>query len=80
MKGSNEIPIDILPERGQDKATIKKLLTTARDSHMNMLRVWGGGVYESDYFYDLADELGILIWQDFMFACSLYPTNEEYLK
>uniref|UniRef100_V5GTZ4 Beta-mannosidase B n=1 Tax=Anoplophora glabripennis TaxID=217634 RepID=V5GTZ4_ANOGL len=80
MKGSNEIPIDILPERGQNKETIRKLLTTASDSHMNMLRVWGGGVYESDYFYDLADELGILIWQDFMFACSLYPTNEEYLN
>lgn len=80
MKGSNEIPIDVLPERGQNKETIKRLLTVARDSHMNMLRVWGGGVYESDYFYDLADEFGILIWQDFMFACSLYPTNEEYLK
>ncbi|KAJ8985911.1 hypothetical protein NQ317_010668 [Molorchus minor] len=47
---------------------------------MNMLRVWGGGVYESDYFYDLADELGILIWQDFMFACSLYPSNENFLS
>ncbi|KAJ8925684.1 hypothetical protein NQ315_009531 [Exocentrus adspersus] len=80
MKGSNEIPIDILPERGQDKETIKRLLTAARDSHMNMLRVWGGGVYESDYFYDLADEFGILIWQDFMFACNLYPTTEEYLN
>ena len=47
---------------------------------MNMLRVWGGGVYESDYFYELADELGILIWQDFMFACNLYPTDANYLK
>jgi beta-mannosidase len=47
---------------------------------MNILRVWGGGVYETEYFYDTADKLGILIWQDFMFACSMYPTNLEYLE
>lgn len=47
---------------------------------MNMLRVWGGGVYESDVFYEIADELGILIWQDFMFACAMYPTKINYLK
>ncbi|CAH1988660.1 unnamed protein product [Acanthoscelides obtectus] len=80
MKGSNEIPVDILPERGQDKKKIRTLLETARDTHMNMLRVWGGGVYESDYFYDLADEMGILIWQDFMFACALYPSNNDFLE
>lgn len=80
MKGSNEIPIDILPEKGQNKTLIQKLLQTAHDSHMNMIRVWGGGVYESDYFYEVADELGILIWQDFMFACSLYPSTEEFLR
>lgn len=79
-KGSNLIPIDLLPEKGQDPAAIKSLLTAAAASHMNMLRVWGGGVYESDYLYDLADEYGILIWQDFMFACALYPTDEKYLK
>ncbi|XP_072403176.1 beta-mannosidase-like [Diabrotica undecimpunctata] len=80
MKGSNEIPLNILPERGQSKSLINKLLSTARNSHMNMLRVWGGGVYESDYFYDLADEYGILIWQDFMFACAMYPTSDSYLE
>ena len=47
---------------------------------MNMLRVWGGGVYESDYFYQKTDELGILVWQDFMFACAMYPTYPEFLK
>jgi beta-mannosidase len=46
---------------------------------MNMLRVWGGGIYESDYFYEISDELGILIWQDFMFACSMYPGHQEFL-
>lgn len=47
---------------------------------MNMLRVWGGGVYESDYFYELADQFGILIWQDMMFACAMYPANSEFLE
>ena len=52
------------------------LLLSAKEAHMNMLRVWGGGIYESDYFYSVADEMGILIWQDFMFACSMYPAND----
>ena len=47
---------------------------------MNILRVWGGGVYETSEFYDLADRLGIMIWQDFMFACSMYPTNTEFIE
>ncbi|KAL1501909.1 hypothetical protein ABEB36_007142 [Hypothenemus hampei] len=79
IKGSNEIPINILPEEGQNRRKTRTLLQNAKDVNMNMLRVWGGGVYESDYFYEVADELGIMIWQDFMFACSLYPANEAYL-
>lgn len=47
---------------------------------MNMIRVWGGGLYELDEFYDLADELGILIWQDFMYACALYEADQRHLK
>lgn len=79
MKGSNAIPMDLLPELDQKKTTIERVLQDARDTHQNMIRVWGGGLYESDYFYDIADEYGILIWQDFMFASSMYPTNEEFL-
>ncbi|XP_026742954.1 beta-mannosidase-like [Trichoplusia ni] len=81
MKGSNWIPSNILPELGEsDKATIDNLLTAAYDVNMAMLRVWGGGVYESDYFYEKCDQLGILIWQDFMFACSMYPVDPPFLN
>lgn len=79
-KGSNWIPSHILPEKSAEPDVINDLLSSAKAAHMNMLRVWGGGLYESDLFYRLADELGILIWQDFMFACSMYPTNPEFLE
>ncbi|MDQ6788971.1 MAG: glycoside hydrolase family 2 protein, partial [Acidobacteriota bacterium] len=70
-RGANWIPADIFPTR-VTKEKYKNLLASLRDANMNMLRVWGGGIYENDYFYDLADEMGILVWQDFMFACSMY--------
>jgi len=47
---------------------------------MTMLRVWGGGIYETDYFYELADQYGLLIWHDLMFACSMYPAEKSFLK
>lgn len=47
---------------------------------MNMLRVWGGGLYESDMFYDIADEMGILLWHDMMFACAMYRDDQEFLE
>jgi len=72
MRGANWIPADALPERCTP-AVMEGLLGAARDAHMNMLRVWGGGQYEPDGFYDLCDRLGILVWQDFMFACNHYP-------
>ncbi len=73
MKGGNWIPCDVFPSRIAD-ATYRHLLESCARSHMNIIRVWGGGIYEDDCFYDLCDELGILVWQDFMFACSTYPS------
>jgi beta-mannosidase len=78
-KGSNWIPLSIFPEHLERKVRLQDLLTSVKETHMNMLRVWGGGVYESDLFYSLADEYGIMIWQDFMFACNMYPTNQLFL-
>ncbi|KAL7982064.1 hypothetical protein Chor_001121 [Crotalus horridus] len=60
-------------------ARLRFLLQSTIDANMNTLRVWGGGIYEQDEFYEICDELGIMIWQDFMFACALYPTNQHYL-
>jgi len=77
-KGANYIPQDnFLPE--VDSNRYKKLIKSVKEANMNMLRVWGGGIYENDLFYDLCDENGILIWQDFMFACSLYPGDSSFL-
>lgn len=71
-KGANWIPADSFITRA-DRKTIEFYIKSARDSHFNMLRVWGGGYYESEDFYDLCDEYGILVWQDFTFACQPYP-------
>ena len=75
-KGSNWVPADYFPER-ITRDRYERLVKLARDAHFTMLRVWGGGVYESDAFYDLCDENGILIFQDFMYACGSYPDYDE---
>lgn len=77
--GANWIPADIFPTR-ITKEKYKNLLDSLKNANMNMLRVWGGGIYEDDYFYDWADENGVLIWQDFMFACSMYPGDKAFLE
>ena len=78
MKGANLIPADALAGR-ITRDGVRDLLQSARDAHMNMIRVWGGGRYEPDWFYDLCDELGLMVWQDFMFACNLYPSTDDFL-
>ncbi|MBN1777734.1 MAG: glycoside hydrolase family 2 protein [Clostridiales bacterium] len=75
-KGADWIPLDAFVTRGGE-AEYRKLLTHARDANMNFIRVWGGGIYEQDVFYDLCDELGLCVWQDFMFACSAYPVYDK---
>jgi beta-mannosidase len=77
-RGANWIPADALPGRITPEKT-RDLLQSAVDANMNMIRVWGGGRYEPDWFYDLCDELGLMVWQDFMFACHLYPSTPEFL-
>ncbi|MEO0467818.1 MAG: hypothetical protein AAF216_14865 [Pseudomonadota bacterium] len=78
MKGANWIPADALPSNITQDAT-RDLLQSAIDANMNMIRVWGGGRYEPDWFYEICDELGLLVWQDFMFACHLYPATDDFL-
>jgi beta-mannosidase len=78
MKGANYIPQDNFLNR-VTLCQHRDLLIAVKDANMNMLRVWGGGVYEDDDFYRLCDSLGILIWQDFMFACALYPGDSNFL-
>ncbi len=77
-KGANWIPADSFLPRvwGSD---YRELVIAAREANMNMLRVWGGGIYEDEEFYRACDENGILVWQDFMFACASYPEYREFL-
>lgn len=79
MKGANYIPSDIFLNRVATN-DYEKIIKSAVDANMNMLRVWGGGIYENDIFYDLCDKYGILVWQDFMFACSMYPGDQKFLE
>ena len=74
-KGSNWIPADSFPAR-VTPTELERLLGDAAAANHNMIRVWGGGYYESEAFYDLCDRFGILVWQDFMFACSVYPLTD----
>ncbi len=95
MKGANWIPASSFPstapfvlDNGEvligdgwaEGDRVGPLLEAAEQAGMNMLRVWGGGLYESEYFYSLCDELGLLVWQDFPYACAYYPDTDEYAE
>ena len=77
--GANVIPPDALLPRATD-TTWAQIVYDAHQAGMNMLRVWGGGIYPPESFYAACDSLGILVWQDFMFACSLYPADSAFLE
>lgn len=77
-KGANYIPLDVfLPSISAHK--YEQFIKICVQSNYNMIRVWGGGIYEEDIFYDLCDKYGIMVWQDFTFGCSLYPWDDEFL-
>ena len=78
-KGANWIPIDSFILRGKRLGLYSMNLNYAKEANMNMIRVWGGGIYEDNVFYEICDELGILVWQDFPFACAVYPPHKEFL-
>jgi beta-mannosidase len=78
MKGANYIPQSLFQERIKYN-NYQKLIENTVKANMNMLRIWGGGIYENKAFYDLCDEKGILVWQDFMYACAMYPGDEDFL-
>lgn len=79
VKGANFIPIDVFTSRvtASDR---KYILESAAAAHMNMVRVWGGGIYQPDDFYEMADEMGMMIWEEVMLACALYPRDDEFLS
>lgn len=78
-KGANYIPGEILTTQ-QDSAYYAKMFDHIEGAHMNMVRVWGGGIYENEQFYRQADERGILVWQDFIFGCTPYPFDDAFLE
>jgi beta-mannosidase len=77
-KGGNWIPADSFANRVTPEK-YRTLLGSCRDANMNMVRVWGGGYYERPEFYDLCDEMGLLVWQDFVFACAMFPGDRAFL-
>ncbi len=78
-KGTNWIPMDALPAR-ETPQRYEQLLSDVVAANMNMIRAWGGGQYENDIFYEKCDEKGLLVWQDFMFACAMYPATDAFLS
>lgn len=78
-KGGDYIPQDIFPARVSDSSIIN-LIEQLKQSNFNMIRVWGGGYYPDEVFFNTCDKEGIMVWQDFMFACSMYPGDDDFLE
>lgn len=78
-KGANFIPQDVFPSRITNESTIN-IIEQASKANFNMIRVWGGGFYPDEIFYETCDKLGIMVWQDLMFACAMYPGDEAFLN
>ena len=78
-KGANTIPFDMFQPR-VTRAQLRRVLESARDANMNMVRSWGGGYYENDDFFELADELGLMVWQDFMFGGGMQPAYDDAFR
>jgi beta-mannosidase len=79
IRGANYVPMDMFPSRVTD-SNYRDLLSLVDQANINMLRVWGGGIYEDEAFYDICDEKGIMVWQDFMFANGMPSESKEYFK
>ncbi|HEV2296583.1 MAG TPA: glycoside hydrolase family 2 TIM barrel-domain containing protein [Tepidisphaeraceae bacterium] len=77
-KGFNWIPDDCFLDRACEPSRVRQRIQQAVDAGANMLRVWGGGIYETDEFNEICDEMGLLVWQDFLFACAMYPEGEPF--
>ena len=81
VKGVNIIPVSLDPIPDAERLErYTQFVRKLRDANINMVRVWGGGKYEDDLFYELCDQMGIMVWQDFMFACSMYPGSSEFIE
>jgi beta-mannosidase len=79
IRGANIIPLEYFPSEITENKYLD-LIENAISVNMNMLRAWGGGIYEDDYFYELCDQMGLLVWQDFMFACGMYPSDDLFIE
>ena len=77
-KGTNWVPVDAFHYR--DVERIPAIMEMAKDLNCNMIRCWGGNVYENELFYDICDEMGMMVWQDFTMACAVYPQDEDFQK
>lgn len=79
-KGANWIPVDSFIPRGKRNGLYQRNLLDAKNAGMNMIRVWGGGIYEDELFYNTCDKHGMLVWQDFPFACAMYPAHDGFVE